>query len=277
MRLINQNIFKSSVLFLLFAFLSLYCYAESNFGIWTSAGVEKKIASGVSANFETEYRMHNQVEVTDRFGFSTGLSYRLYRNKRKTFSVKCNLDYSFIRSLEPSSITLKNIVPDKEGNNIQEYNEDDAFWRSKHRGSLSLSAGLKLSRFRISLRERYRLTYYDGQYVKETRYRYSYVFDKLIAREEEIELKSAKQLNVLRSRMQIYYDIPSFKINPFTSIEFFNDIDNSLKLYKTRWRIGGGYTYNKTHNFVVYYQFQNVSDQEEPGRHVVGVGYVFEI
>lgn len=270
-RFIKQIKHKKSVLFLFFAFLSLYCHSESDFGIWTEAGVEKKLAPGVLVDFAAEYRMRNNLEAIDRFSLGSGLSYRLYRNKEKTFSAKCGIDYKFIRSHILSSITLKKIV-----SGFQEYNEDDTYWISRHRASLSLSAGLSLARFKISLRERYQFTYNDGQYVKETKYRYSSIFYTLRPSGEEKEWKSAKLVNVLRSRLELDYDIPSFKMNPFVSVEFFNDIDNRLNLEKIRWRVGGEYSINKSHNFVVYYQFQNYSDQDEVAGHVVGAGYLFQ-
>lgn len=267
--------YPSSKTGFLLALMSLLIAVPSMAGdglaLWSSAGIEKKLAKGLSADFETEYRLCNDLSQMDRFTIGASVSYRLYRNPAKTFNVKADLGYKFLKTYNESNITLKNIV-----NGYQEYNEDEEYFLNKHRAYTSLSAQYEIGRFSFSLRERYQFTYNYSVAVKETKYRYSSSFGKLMPSETIEEYKSAKKINVLRSRFEADYDIPGFKINPFASIELFNDLDNGLNLEKTRYTIGGTYSFAKDHSLKIYYVYQNNQDDDEPGGSAIGISYGFE-
>lgn len=245
--------------------------AGDGLALWSSASVEKKLAKGLDVDFETEYRLYDNLSQTDRFSIGTSVSYRLYRNSAKTLSVKADLGYNFLKTYNESSITLKNIE-----NNFQEYNEDEDYYLNKHRGYTSLSTQYEIGRFSFSIRERYQFTYNDSIAVKETKYRYSSSLDKLYPKETVEEYKSAKKRNVLRSRFEIDYDMPGFKFNPFASIELFNDIDNGLNLDKTRYSVGGNCSLAKVHSLKIYYVYQNNQDDDEPSGSAIGISYGYE-
>ena len=278
--------------------LPISLYSQNNdgegIGLWTSIGAEKKIAKGFNADMEVEYRMRDNFDHTDRWTVGAGLSYRLYRNEDKTFSVKADLGYKYMNVWNAEERSDKDLYvhPDFEDYTFQEYNIDEAYNITKHRAYVSLSASYELGRFKFGLRERYQMTYNDKKQVMEHKYRYtesesaeegetivSGENDNIpgcVVRESEPEWKDAKTSNVFRSRFSIDYDIPNFKINPYCSVELFNNLNKNFALNKTRYIIGGEYTYKKVHSFKLYYQYQDQKSDDDPNSSVIGFNYKFE-
>lgn len=127
-------------------------------------------------------------------------------------------------------------------------------WEHRHRYNIYLLGSYKWNRFNISLRERFQHTYRSG--VKKT-------------------AKRANPKQVLRSRLQIAYDIKKSKFTPYASCELYhtlNDpIDNGYE--KTRWTAGTKYKLNKKNSFDIYYRYQTKSDDDEPNGHILGLGF----
>lgn len=254
-------------------------------GFWSSIGAEKKIAKGFNADFEVEYRMRDNFNHTDRWTVGAGLSYRLYRNEDKTFSVKADMGYKYMNVWNAEERDDKDLYvhPDVDYT-FQEYNLDEAYNITKHRAYISLSASYELGRFKFGLRERYQMTYNDKIQVMEHKYRYNEAIVEgdtdgipgSITKESELEWKDAKTSNVFRSRFSIDYDIPNFKVNPYCSVELFNNLNKNFALNKTRYIIGGEYTYKKVHSFKLYYQYQDQKSGEDPNSSVIGFNYKFE-
>lgn len=254
-------------------------------GFWSSIGAEKKIAKGFNADFEVEYRMRDNFNHTDRWTVGAGLSYRLYRNEDKTFSVKADMGYKYMNVWNAEERDDKDLYvhPDVDYT-FQEYNLDEAYNITKHRAYVSLSASYELGRFKFGLRERYQMTYNDKIQVMEHKYRYNEAIVEgdtdgipgSITKESELEWKDAKTSNVFRSRFSIDYDIPNFKINPYCSVELFNNLNKNFALNKTRYIIGGEYTYKKVHSFKLYYQYQDQKSGDDPNSSVIGFNYKFE-
>lgn len=254
-------------------------------GFWSSIGAEKKIAKGFNADFEVEYRMRDNFNHTDRWTVGAGLSYRLYRNEDKTFSVKADMGYKYMNVWNAEERDDKDLYvhPDVDYT-FQEYNLDEAYNITKHRAYISLSASYELGRFKFGLRERYQMTYNDKIQVMEHKYRYNEAIVEgdtdgipgSITKESELEWKDAKTSNVFRSRFSIDYDIPNFKVNPYCSVELFNNLNKNFALNKTRYIIGGEYTYKKVHSFKLYYQYQDQNSDDDPNSSVIGFNYKFE-
>jgi hypothetical protein len=254
-------------------------------GFWSSIGAEKKIAKGFNADFEVEYRMRDNFNHTDRWTVGAGLSYRLYRNEDKTFSVKADMGYKYMNVWNAEERDDKDLYvhPDVDYT-FQEYNLDEAYNITKHRAYVSLSASYELGRFKFGLRERYQMTYNDKIQVMEHKYRYNEAIVEgdtdgipgSITKESELEWKDAKTSNAFRSRLSIDYDIPNFKVNPYCSVELFNNLNKNFALNKTRYIIGGAYTYKKVHSFKLYYQYQDQKSGDDPNSSVIGFNYKFE-
>ena len=266
--------------------LAISAQESEGVGLWTSIGAEKKIAKGFNADMEVEYRMRDNFNHTDRWTIGAGLSYRLYRNEAKTFSIKADAGYKYMNVWNAEEVTLKDLeYPDIPNYTFQEYNLDEAYNIVKHRTYVSLSASYEVGRFKFGWRERYQMTYNDSIKVMEYRYRYDeekYVeggADDVtdgIVKTGVYEWKDAKISNVLRSRISIDYDIPNFKVNPYCSLELFNNLNKNLALNKIRCIVGGAYTYKKVHNFKLYYQYQDQKSGDDPNSSVIGFNYKFE-
>ena len=86
--------------------------------------------------------------------------------------------------------------------------------------------------------------------------------------------KRGKGSNVLRSRLEVSYDIKSVPFEPYLSCEMYHD-DGGIK--KTRYTIGGDYKIAKTHSIGLYYRYQDFSGSDEgESVHILGVGYKFK-
>ena len=85
-----------------------------------------------------------------------------------------------------------------------------------------------------------------------------------------------KGKNVLRSRLQLSYDIPHWKFDPFVNAEMFND-DGGIQ--KMRYQVGIDYKYKKQHVFALTYRYQNVNnddDDQDVNSHLIGLSYKFK-
>lgn len=251
-------------------------------GAWLSVGVDKRIAKGLSADIEAEYRLQDHLHQTDRWAVGASLSYRLYRNKAKTFDVKADAGAKLMRLYVPENMVMKDSVfvwdelLDNDVFKGQEYNTDDAYTVSKFRATASVSASVEAGRFKISLRERYQYTGNDSVAVTERKWRYSAKDGQVAERPDKADTEwkaTNNRRHVLRSRLQLDYNIPNCKVDPYVSAELFNDLKDGLSLQKIRYLGGLEYKLNKVHQFKFYYAYQHNSDDDEPGGHIVGLSY----
>ncbi len=81
---------------------------------------------------------------------------------------------------------------------------------------------------------------------------------------------------MLRSRLQVNYDIPHSKFEPFANAEMFTDNDGIAKM---RYQIGTDYKLKKRHIFSLTYRYQNVNSNDEDNEtniHLIGLGYKYK-
>nr|WP_319267097.1 DUF2490 domain-containing protein [uncultured Draconibacterium sp.] len=77
--------------------------------------------------------------------------------------------------------------------------------------------------------------------------------------------------NFLRYKAKLKYDIPNFKINPYVSVQLFQDLNDS-GLYKTRYAVGADYKLFKKNYLGVSYKF-DYYNTEYRNRHIISLGY----
>ena len=229
---------------------SLTSFAQSDFGIWTSIGAEKKLWKGLSASVEGEFRSRNDSKSVDRWAASVAMGYKFCPY------LKANASYSFLYLNHTAEYTSK-------GNYIPEY------WSPRNRFKFSLTGSYKFHRFQVSLREAFQYTHRAAITVPK----YS---DETLSNQKKDEEINGKSKNVLRSMMQVAYNIRKSKFSPFASLEFYNSLDNGFSCEKTRWTVGSEYEFNKHNEIEAYYRYQNHSDDDEPNGHVLGLGYKFK-
>lgn len=265
----------------------------SNFGVWTSVGVEKKITKKWGVEFEGEFRMADAMNEVSRYSVGISSDYKL------TSWLKVDAGYVFMRDYTRGNteLQLKEDVFDDGDYAWSEYEIDEnaGFWRTRHRVNASLTGSVKFGRFKISLRERWQYTYQPEALFDKTEYdviRYNiddwgwaqdamgliesdgYLWKIDDAGKTKKDSKRGKGSNVLRSRLQLSYDIKGVPFEPYASCEMYHD-DGGLK--KTRYTIGGDYKISKKHSVGLYYRYQDFSGSDEgESTHILGVGYKFK-
>ena len=246
---------KSKVLYLLaLLMLPLASAAQSDdFGVWTSVGAEKKINKKVSVGLEAELRTRDDVPELDRW--RGGLDGQCTLTKW----LKVSAGYSLLND-NNRKITYKET--NGRPNKLAEY------WGVRHRFNVSLTGSRKFGNLQVSLRERWQYTYRPSKTIDQR-----WDFD-----DEEFDNKpktyNARGKNVLRSRLQLSYDIPNCHVEPYVSAEAFN----AWSVEKMRYTAGADWKISKKHAVGIYYLYQSVHDDDdnEPNRHVLGVEYKFK-
>ena len=211
--------------------------------------VKKKIFSGFDASLEGEFRTRDGLQTVERWSGSAGVSYKMFR------WLKASAGYTFIHYYHPMEVT-------KKGNYIPEY------WQPKHRVNLSLTGKVDWRRFTFSLRERWQYTYRPSQSVPK--------FDGDDGSVKNDEYISGKGKNVLRSRLQVEYNIRKCAFTPYTSCELSYSLNEIGAFEKLRWTLGTEWKLSKKHALDFYYLYQNKADDDEANGHVIGAGYSFK-
>ena len=274
---------RRSFIIALFAILiPLTAMSETNWGLRSNIGIEKSISKGFDASLDFRYHQTDNFKNTDRWSVGVSVDKRIYRNKAKTFNVKAGLGYKFMNVYNGWTTKYKddyegiedNLDPQYYTDNGYDFNLNNSYVDSRHRVTTSLQASAELGRFKISLREAYQFTHTDSAEYSKDKYRFKNgVFDHM---ETVTDGKSASNKNVLRSKINIDYNIPHWKYDPFVSYELFNGIDDGFKTDKSRITAGVEFSFNKKHNFEVAYMWQNQHDDDEPAGSFICLGYKFE-
>lgn len=186
-------------------------------------------------------------------------------------------------------------------NNQMSFSLYDSYKNSRHRIYGSLQGSLELDRFKISLREMVQYTYIGSASYQVTKYRVGseYKADDYDDDDDDdpkdwtnkeytkiggtdyfykngIKNKAVSHNFVLRSRINMAYDIPHWKYDPFVSFELFNGLGDGLKVEKSRLTVGFDFSFKKKHNFEVAYMWQNQHDDDEPAGSFICLGYKYE-
>lgn len=252
-------------------------------GFWTGVEGSTKLAPGLGFSFEAEYRARDNFSATDRTNVGVSFS---YKNKNLIPWLKVDAGYTFIYNNNPASTSIKY---EDDGVTPKHMNVDANYWGMKHRATASLIGSWKVGRVKLSLRERYQYTYRAAATCDRTRYpygllnEYEYVIEDADPiygffpdGEQMVDTKNPKSDHKLRSRLAASYDIRKCKFEPFAEIEFYHDIDAAMALDKTRYTVGTDYKLSKTQRFTAYYRYQDHSDDDEAGGHVIGLTYSFD-
>ena len=239
--------FKRKFAALLMFAISMPTFADSEGGLILGLEAEKKINKRLDISMEADMRTRNNFKTMDRWGVGLGASYKLLNWLKADAGYKF-LDYNF-----HENITYK---PNGLYNNWR-----PSYWGVRHRFNVMLTGSYKVQRVELSLRERWQYTYRPSKMID------NFDFDE--GEWEDHEVKG-KGKNVLRSRLQLDWDIPKCKFDPYASVEF----HTSKKLDKTRIIAGVNYALKKKHNFKLYYRYQLTNG--DPNIHMLGMGYSFK-
>ena len=273
---------RRSFIIALFAILMpLTATSETNWGLRSNIGVEKSISKGFDASLDFRYHQTDNFKNTDRWSVGVSVDKRIYRNKAKTFNVKAGLGYKFMNVYNGWTTKYKgdesgvenNLDPQYYIGNVYNFNLNNSYVDNRHRVTASIQASMELGRFKISLREAYQYTHTDSAEYSKDKYRFK---NDAWTVTTEPDGKPASDKTILRSKINIDYNIPNWKYDPFVSYELFNSINDSFKSEKSRITAGVEFSFNKKHNFEVAYMWQNQHDDDEPAGSFICLGYKFE-
>ena len=222
-----------------------------DFGLWTSAAVEKKINKKWSVDAHFKYRLKDNIDGSGwgepaRWAAGVGVSYKVLSR------LKLDAGYEFIRDHSCY-----------EWNEAQQ-EETEGFWGSKHRVYASFTASFKAQNIKIALRERWQYTYRPE--VADVTYDWE---------KDRLEPKKGKGRNVSRTRLQLSYDKKKAWFEPYISAEVFM----ASEFQKLRYTAGCEFKLNKHNSVDVYYRYQDIYDDDNYNNrdsHIVGVGYKYK-
>ncbi len=269
---------KKPILALLALLFPFSMSAGDDFGIWTSVGAEKKLNKKFSLEAGMDFRAEQKLGSIARWAPSLGVEYKPFKFLR--FSA----GYTYIYDRSPQEDKVNYNSEGKQ----KGYNIDHGYWRSKHRGYVNVIAKFNVGRFSFSLRERYQLTHSMSATCKRDRLRdkapggysgevYEYNGVAYMAPERGIDKKSSKNAHYLRSRLQVEYDIRNLPIAPFVAYELSNNLEEAMKLDKTRLTVGADWKINKKHSLSLGYIWQDGADDDGNNNiHVIDIGYKFK-
>ncbi len=235
---------------LIIALLALTPAAASAQALWLDAGASASITKHLGASVEGEWRSADGIDATSRWSIDAGLDYKICP------WLKGAVSYTYIDQRNPSTVTRKgNIV--------------DSFWQSRHRLNVSLTGKLKVDRFTFSLRERYQLTHREGVTVAKR---------DTDGTPKTPEYEGGDNKSVLRSRLQVEYDIRKCPVTPYVSFEIYNSLNDGFATDKTRYTVGADYKINKHNTVGVYYRYihENGGWDDGDARNVIGASYTYK-
>ena len=208
---------KTWLLFALLLGISFSAWAQSDdFNTWTKFKVNHKIDSRFSVSGDLELRMKDDVSKLDRWGLTVGGSYR---------------PYSFLNLGVGYETHLRNL--------------GDSDWKFRHRYLAGAQGYLKCHDFKLSLREFFQQTFFEG----------------------DVESR-------LRSRIKIDYAPVSWKVQPYFSVELYQPIgeDVFFSIARMRYRPGVNVKLSSQCSCNVFY-----CRQYEPKRSANIVGIEFSV
>ena len=220
-------------------------------GLIASIEGSHKFSKKLSASMEIEFRSRNNFRTADRVSLGAEVGYKLLP------WLKASASYNLLIDNNREEISYQD-------DGVSYNNWRPSYWGLRHRFNVSLTGSYKVQRVEVSLRERWQYTYRRSRTID------NFDFDEGVWEDHEVR---GKGKNVLRSRLQVEWDIPKCKFDPFASVEF----HTTRELEKTRFIIGVDHSVKKTHDFQLYYRYQLTgSRSDEPNIHMVGLGYTYK-
>ena len=259
-------------------------------GLWHEIGVEKAITKKWDAGLDLEYRSQDRA----RFSAGIGTSYKVCKY------LKLGINNNFLYTYRPDKYKDKSEGEVGSEYWVTGYNHTPRYWYPRHRFSAEAIGSIKLWKWlKISLRERYQLTYSKARTIDKFKYRVihekKYDFDddwnEISWYEEnpddDIEPKYYPSYTdqVLRSRIKLEYDKKRVPFSPFISAEAHNStsVGDHMLLQKVRAAVGSSYKFRKhnevTLSYVITFDMYDIEDSEvvrqHDRMHAICLGYKY--
>ena len=247
-----------------------FCTARaqgSDFGMWYELGVEKKLSSKWSLGLEGEFRTRNNTKTADRWSAGLSAEYKIAKGYigSAPANLKASAGYNLLYDNNAEELTRNSSGDPKKWT--------PSYWGVRHRFNVSLAGSVDVGRFSFGLRERWQYTYRPE--AKDKKYAFNYDDDDYLSG-YTLQPVKGKGKHVLRSRLQIDYNIPNCKLDPFVNAEMFSDKNG---IQKMRYQVGMDYKIKKQHVLSLTYRYQHVNsgdDDNDANRNLLGLSYIFK-
>lgn len=272
---------------LVFSCSLLTTFAQSDdFGMDFSVGAEKKIRPGMSFSIEGEARTQDNTRKMERWAVGGSFDMRLLQTSNKKFNLKASVGWKYMWRYNLKERTDKygeDTYITTDGTYTETYwkgyNEKEAYWRGRHRTSVSLAATYKPNkRWSFQLKETFQYTHFCKDSTNVNKYRLEDEDDEtsLYLKSTSINDYSAKDRTVLRSKLTAQYNIRHCPVNPYASVDYGCGLNYTTNKWKFTVGTDINLDKNKQHKLDVFYRFITEDDDEDPNGHLLGVGYQFK-
>lgn len=252
-------------------------HAQSDdFGLDFSLSAEKKIRRGLDFTVEGGVRTQDDTRKIDRWTMGAALGMKLYNSA--TFDVKAGAkwEYLWVNNLAETTVKYDQSY-NTEGEYVdieKGYNEKAAYWRNRHRSSLSLAANYQPNkRWDFTLKEIVQYTHFCKASTTVDKYRLN-DDDDIYLKEISTKDYRPKDRFILRSRFTTQYNTRHCPFDPYASVEYGCGLNYTTNKWK--YTAGTDIKLNKRHKFTLFYRYQTEDDDDEPNGHLVGAGYSFK-
>jgi opacity protein-like surface antigen len=239
-------------------------FAQSDdFGMWYEVEAQKKLSPKWNASLGAEFRTRDDAKTADRWSVGADMDYKIL--KTSTFSLKASAGYSLLYDNNPEKLTFKSDGSPKKWT--------PSYWGVRHRLKVGVAGSLDVGRFSFDLRERYQYTIRPEK--ADQRYAFAYDDDDNLV-SHTLQAVKSKSRGMLRSRLQVGYNIAHCKVDPVAGVEMFSD---DYGIQKMRYQIGVEWKLSKQHAFSLTYRYQDVGgddDDNDVNSHLIGLGYKFK-
>lgn len=182
------------------------------------------------------------VAQTNSSSFRPAVEFSMKLNKKIELQLEEELRLAGFSSFDRTMTTLggsyalnKSFKAGGEYTWIYLNNLKDGYYESRHRFAAWLQASQKVNRFKFTLREKFQNTY----------------------RDEDLGNYSYNPKMVLRSKLELSYNIRKAALTPYVSAEMQYQLNNPYGNVVNKWRYTAGATYNftKKMGLELYYKF----------------------
>jgi len=220
-------------------------YAGDDFGIWGTVNAEKELNSRWSLGAEVEYRSRDNLKSADRWSWGVEGSYQIA---------------SWLKATAGYTLLDDHHYKEHSGGTI--YSD---YWGIRHRFNVSLTGSVNWGKFTFSLRERWQYSYRPEKTAQ--------CYETGTGTEAGEKVYSGKGKNVWRNRIQVKMKL-SQMFRPYVNAES----TVAKELEKIRYNFGTELRLDKHNSLDIKYIYQHMYGEanDEPDRHVIGIGYTYK-
>ena len=273
--------------------LAASAQASDDFGVWGEFSIEKALTTRWDLGMETHFRTQDNSTCLDRWGVGINAAFRVHKYLKLAAGIELLNAYTPKKYKTWKDAGWEVDAADGIATRRTGYNETNAYFTPKFRFKFDIISSVKIAKWvRIGIRERYRFARVGSVNALRVKYRKTDTYTatdlanwqweladegEWIADRSENKLADAYSNHQLRSRLKVSLDRKRLPWHPYISGELFNDISNSMDLYRIRTHVGCEYDINKHHAVSLAYvlTFNKENDGEGFGErfHATSISY----